>query len=337
MNQMIRKVITKMLVINARNVNAALHEAVYALSTQGLRTQSRNGDVLVFPEPVTTVYANPRERVLFLAERDANPFFHLYESIWMLAGRKDVYSMTSLVKRMVEFSDDGATLPASYGWRWRSHFGEDNLLRVIRELKERPDSRRAFLPMWDPVDDGFDPHRKDYPCNVGVAFQLSAGILRMTVFNRSNDMIWGAYGANAVHMSFLHEYVAAHLNALIGPYTQVSDNMHSYVDVESTKKTFAGIFVRNQACDPYHQGIVVPTRITEIGMFDIDLQRFPLDPYCPMEFVSPWMQTIFAPMMRAWQDYKHLRDPIKAMSHINEEGIDWFLAGREWLARKALR
>ena len=32
--------------------------------------------------------------------------------------------------------------------------------------------------------------------------------LCMTVCNRSNDMLWGAYGANVVHMSMLQEFVA---------------------------------------------------------------------------------------------------------------------------------
>ena len=50
----------------------------------------------------------------------------------------------------------------------------------------------------------------------------------MTVCNRSNDMIWGAYGANAVHMSILMEYVAVAVNAPMGSYYQISDSFHIY-------------------------------------------------------------------------------------------------------------
>ena len=41
-------------------------------------------------------------------------------------------------------------------------------------------------------------------------------------------MLWGAYGANAVHMSVLQEYVATALNVSIGTYTQMSDSLHIY-------------------------------------------------------------------------------------------------------------
>ena len=50
----------------------------------------------------------------------------------------------------------------------------------------------------------------------------------MTVSNRSNDIIWGTFGANAVHMSMLHEYVASALMLHVGKYTQISDSFHAY-------------------------------------------------------------------------------------------------------------
>ena len=55
----------------------------------------------------------------------------------------------------------------------------------------------------------------------------------MSIVNRSNDMIWGAYGANAVHMSMLLEYMAAMTGFQVGIYYQISNNLHAY------KKTLA--------------------------------------------------------------------------------------------------
>ena len=43
-------------------------------------------------------------------------------------------------------------------------------------------------------------------------------------------MIWGAYGANAVHMSILLEYMAARIDCAVGTYYQFSNNLHAYVD-----------------------------------------------------------------------------------------------------------
>jgi len=52
----------------------------------------------------------------------------------------------------------------------------------------------------------------------------------MVVFNRSNDMVWGCYGANAVHFSFLHEFIGRSTGLPLGTYTQVSVNLHAYID-----------------------------------------------------------------------------------------------------------
>ena len=73
-----------------RGVSEALFLGVQALKEEHIEVETRNGTALEFPTPVCTTYTHPLERVLFYPERDANPFFHLMESFWMLAGRNDV-------------------------------------------------------------------------------------------------------------------------------------------------------------------------------------------------------------------------------------------------------
>ena len=46
--------------------------------------------------------------------------------------------------------------------------------------------------------------------------KIKNGRLQMTVHCRSNDIIWGTYGANAVHFSILQEYVAARIGVDLG-------------------------------------------------------------------------------------------------------------------------
>src|SRR3989304_1089903 len=116
-----------MQVLRVRNVHEALPLGIAMLEEFGSRGESRNGSVLVMDEPVTTVYERPRERVIFWNERDANPFFHFYEGLWMLGGRNDVKSLTRFVKRMESYSDDGKTFHGAYGYRWRNHFHFDQL------------------------------------------------------------------------------------------------------------------------------------------------------------------------------------------------------------------
>ena len=224
--------------IKVRNVNQALPQALDLLQVKGIWKGSRNGRCIQHPGPVVTVYDNPWERVIFWHDRDANPFFHLYESIWMLAGRNDVASVANFAKQMLEYSDDGETLYGAYGHRWINHFVVDShvsnvrnqLDMIVKELQRNPESRRAVLQMWDPEFDlGHDG--KDVPCNLTATFQILENKLEMVVFCRSNDIIWGAYGANSVHFSMLQEYITVRLgiaNVTMGSYYQVSVNFHAY-------------------------------------------------------------------------------------------------------------
>jgi hypothetical protein len=222
-----------MQVVKVKNVNQALPLGMSLLYEDGVLRESRAGDVIEYPGVVATVYEKPTERVLFSPERDANPFFHFIEGLWMLDGRNDVESIAHYVKRMGKFSDDSKTLHGAYGHRWRSWFGRDQLLEVINRLSLFEEDRRVVLTMWDPENDFtcMEEGAKDVPCNTHVYFKVRDGKLHMTVCCRSNDMIWGAYGANAVHMSMLQEFIANAIKKQVGTYTQISDSYHAYQDV----------------------------------------------------------------------------------------------------------
>ena len=78
------------LTIHADNVNDALRIGVMHMLDKGVPVVSRAMATLAYPGPVSIVYANPTQRVLFDAKRDANPFFHLMESLWILSGSDSV-------------------------------------------------------------------------------------------------------------------------------------------------------------------------------------------------------------------------------------------------------
>jgi len=217
-----------MRVITARNVHQAFPQALRLLDEEGQRRGSRNGMARVLPSPVATVYREPHERVIFWPERDANPFFHLAESLWMLAGRDDVALPARYAKQILKYSDDGETLYGAYGHRWREYWRVDQVHTIIHRLKKDHNDRRCVLQMWSPTAD-LDRDGLDVPCNLTATFQCRpTGTLDMVVFCRSNDIVWGAYGANAVHFSMLQEYIAAGAGLPLGTYTQVSVNWHAY-------------------------------------------------------------------------------------------------------------
>ncbi|MBB76560.1 MAG: hypothetical protein CMJ75_18805 [Planctomycetaceae bacterium] len=333
-----------MISINARNVHDALAEGVNLINEHGVLVPSRNGDALRVHSPVTTVYEHPEERVLFWGGRDANPFFHLFESIWMLAGRNDVEFVSTFVKRMSDFSDDGKTFNGAYGHRWRSWFGRDQLLLAIHELRSNPESRRVVVQMWDGGHDlGLDS--KDLPCNTAVYFQKGTdGSLEMMVTNRSNDMILGAYGANAVHMSFLHEFVARSVGLNVGRYYQTSFNFHAYVeDFERLAEKESWIDFKNPYEDAVEPVALFQTP-EESNLFLRDCKRFCAfahsgsEDLVEAEVESDWFKNVAVPMLRVWKAWRTKNAPerfTEALKLTNEiQASDWRKAAVEWIARR---
>jgi hypothetical protein len=247
-----------MKVLTVRNVHEALPRALRLLDQVGIERPSRNGPVKQAPWPVTTVYERPCERVLFWPERDANPFFHLYESLWMLAGRNDILPLTRYAKNMANYSDDGKIQHGAYGFRWRKHFDIDQLEDIANGLRQNVEDRRCVLQMYDAESDSTTVYEsgKDVPCNTMATFQIGIdGRLDLTVFCRSNDIVWGAYGANAVHFSMLLEYMANWIGCPVGVYRQVSVNWHGYLTTVTPMLPLVNqIGKYNDIANPYTDG-----------------------------------------------------------------------------------
>lgn len=332
-------------VIKARNVHEALPKALDLLRRVGVERQTRNGLVTMFPTPVTTAYQRPEERVIFWPERDANPFFHLYESLWMLAGRNDVESVARYVKRMKTFSDDGKTFHGAYGFRWRLHFELDQLAAIIALLQANPDDRRCVLQMWDARTD-LGRAGKDFPCNLSAVFQVNSdGKLDMTVYNRSNDIIWGAYGANAVHFSILQEYVARSISRDVGTYYQVSANFHAYhetlLQVDGLADKAPDPFGELREHQPYSEDVApYPLMQTSYTSWNNDLVAF-MEHGAPLGIRDPFFRKVAIPMQKAHDAFKLGRGRQKfdqALEWVERIGAtDWQRACREWLQRRLVK
>lgn len=332
-----------MQVLRVSNVGEALPEGLKLLRDSGQRRSSRNGGVRVMSEPVTTLYLKPTERVLFDPVRDANPFLHLFESLWMLAGRNDLEYIERFAKNMRNYSDDKKTVWGAYGWRWRKFFGYDQLAWALARLRKYPDDRRTVITMWDANSDPDVATNGglDVPCNLSLHLQRTAdGALDMTVFNRSNDAIWGAYGANAVHFSILQEYMAGALGLRVGRYWQVSDNFHAYDDLFEKLVPFADNW--EQEFCPYFCGDVhvEPLGVKEGGevAWDQDLLMFLEDPYA-IGFRHRFFRQIATPMMAAFQHWKTQKGEDRYLGALEAlarmpAGNDWRENAEQWIQRR---
>jgi thymidylate synthase len=357
-----------MYVNNARTVSEALSQGLHAIRVHGIAKPSRVGDVLVHPRPVLTEYKDPTNRVLFSPMRDANPFFHVMETLWMLAGRNDLPWLVRFNKRFSSYSDDGGlTQPGAYGYRWRNYFGHDQLMDVILELRQNPDSRRVVLAMWDggsraswqhsdfPIEATDQPGdfyaalngSADVPCNTHAYFDTIDGKLNMTVCCRSNDIIWGAHGANAVHFSFLLEFIAAATNIPMGVYRQFSNNYHLYTNVVP-RENLMGMSLDVSNSDKYlvketPNSLVrvpvqpplrkVPLMQTDLETFERELEWFMADRHETSAFSEPFLRDATA-MHDAHAFYREKRYDLALDMAAEIKAEDWRIACTEWLQRR---
>ena len=331
-----------MRVIHARNVHEALPKGLQLLQDDGVDRNSRNGPVRMMRCPVTTVYKKPCERVVFWGARDANPAFHLYEALWMLTARRDVEPLTRYAKNMINYSDNGISLHAAYGNRWIRHFGKNQLEHISHRLKADPDDRRSVLGIWDPAAD-LDFNSKDLPCNLMATLQRSdSGALDLTVFCRSNDIIWGAYGANAVQFSVLQEYLSLWIGCSVGVYNQISVNYHAYTNVlDPLTQTMPER--PWELPNPYHLQVkVLPMDSSMRDPRAIDWFLRDVDSgFHHRRADGPWLQTARA-VLKAhhhWKTHTNARCRYSvALSVLAEEApdpeVDWVVAMKEWILRR---
>lgn len=312
-------------------------------SSRIVHHSSRNGPVLKVDEPVIVTYSHPLERVLIRRARDANPFFHLYHALWMLAGRNDVGPLSYYVKRMETFSDYRDLLNGAYGYRWRhasqrNEMGDreewDQLDLVVQHLLDKPDSRRAVLQMWNVQDDLLGVNDlKDVCCNTSVMPSIKDGRLEITVTNRSNDLIWGCLGEDYVTFSILQEYIAARLGVDVGSYHHFSNDLHVYKnnwrpDDWSAESVYELSMPRVPLVkDP----VTFETEVHDFVQCHSGVRR---PEELDSEWDEPFFQTVAGPMMtaHAWRKVGNYRSALNECERIADD--DWRVAATEWVLRR---
>jgi thymidylate synthase len=308
------------------DVNEAYPTMQNVVQLYGVEEMTRNGPALAMPGPVALTHYVPWYRVLFDPKRDANPFFHYMEAVWMLAGSENVDFPAHFAKNIRNYSDDGITLHGAYGHRWRYAFERDQLEAMQHILETDAASRRLVVSMWDPHLD-LERDSKDVPCNTQLYFRVVDQRLNLTVLNRSNDLVWGMLGANIVHFSILQEYIANNANLGIGPMYQFSNNVHVY----------EGWGGEDKISQPYEWSKRNPNyqrwQFSERNL-DLDEASHFIENLDDEDFQSRIMRDNVLPMYRAWECYKD-RDLDLAMHNANNiYDEDWREACMLWLQRR---
>lgn len=317
-------------VIMARNAPHAYTESLWKMRVWAKEEMSRNGAVMTSTDPVLLEIEDPTERVLFDPVRNANPFFHCMEFIWMVAGSNDVRWLEVFNKRYREYADPGTdTVHAAYGHRWRSHFGVNQIVRVVEMLRKDPTTRRAVIGMWDPEVD-LEQHN-DLPCNTHIYFRVVNERLNMTVCNRSNDLIWGMLGANVVHMTMLQELIASAVESVaLGRYSVFTNNLHVYRSLPNFEQIWNTTTPFNAYREVAPAPLLLPGETLE--MFLEDAMNF-IDPEWSPDYNCHWFTHTAHPMREAYYDRKFGRGTgLEWARKIDAE--DWRLACLQWIQRK---
>jgi len=341
-----------MYTINVRNVCEALPAGVELLMSEGEREITRAGECLVAPGPVMTATERPCERVLLSAVRDANPFFHIAEALWMLAGRDDAAFLNTFIRNFGErFAESasgkenwetGGKIHGAYGRRWRKSFGFDQLNTVVEKLQANSEDRQCVIQMWDA--DRYHSNDligvwKDRPCNTHIYLRIHNSHLDFTVCCRSNDAVWGAHGANAVHFSVLQEYLAARIGVTVGTMYQLSNNYHIYIDElnrlgrRTSGTTPLPVALTDNRWHEFPQPLV-----HDADSFDLEVQDLLLNyngKWEPTAFKNKFLSETAVPMFRAHRLCKIKRFDFALEAAEKIKSPDWQLASKEWIERRA--
>lgn len=307
---------------------------------------TRNGKALKFRGVQSITVRKPAERVLFDQDRNCNHVFHLMESIWMLAGRNDVAFLQQFNGNIESYSDDGATFHAAYGHRWRNHFGVDQIVSCIEMLAIDPNDRRAVISMWDAREDGNGKTGKDFPCNMMIMPSISHHRvpdftpcnprLDFTIINRSNDLVWGLCGANAVHMTMLQEFMACALGVEVGAWHHITNNLHVYEPHwPLVKKVNDQVVAGEKPWEPYG-GFAVPPKDRPPMVLNWRTFLKECEELCngkQQGFTEPFLEETVEPVWASWREWKagNYQEAIDIAECI--EAYDWRLAIVQWYNR----
>jgi thymidylate synthase len=151
------------------------------------------------------------------------------EQIWFLSGsRKPEDFLREYTHIWDEFTNPGDVVTVAYGYRWRKHFGRDQIALLIELLKNEPTSRQAVVVTWDPSQDGLSlQKKKNVPCPFTFTINIVGGRLHMHNIVRSNDVLLGL-SADVPGFALLQCILAQKLGVRPGIYSHSISNAHIY-------------------------------------------------------------------------------------------------------------
>lgn len=156
----------------------------------------------------------------------------IHELLWFLSGETNIrYLKENNVSIWDAWADENGELGPVYGYQWRSWptpdgGSIDQIARVIRQIRENPDSRRHVVTAWNPA------HIEEMalpPCHCLFQFYVSEGKLSCLLYQRSADTFIGV-PFNIASYSLLTQMVAQVCDLEPGEFIHSFGDVHLYLD-----------------------------------------------------------------------------------------------------------
>jgi len=174
--------------------------------------------------------------------RKVYPSTSAAEVAWFLQGGTDVTWLrahTSMWNQFVEPSD-GRTVKNAYGYRWRHHFGRDQIERAIATLLDDRTSRQVLVCAWDPTADGLGEKAINFPCPTHFTLSVTGDKLHSSLFLRSSDIFVGL-PYDVMGHAFLMDMLATEIGMRPGIFHITLAHAHLYVVHHDMAVTCLGI------------------------------------------------------------------------------------------------
>lgn len=131
-------------------------------------------------------------------EQDAT-FIRQYAPLWdkfvepIGLDEVELRTLEGTVRRINQMPDQTFEgVRSAYGYRWRRHFGRDQLRLGVEALRKDPSDRRVYVSAWDPAEDGLgEQGQRNVPCPTSFTFSVTGGELHSSLFLRSSDVFVG--------------------------------------------------------------------------------------------------------------------------------------------------
>lgn len=140
------------------------------------------------------------------------------------------------IKSDDSFAAQFGNLGPVYGKQWRDFNGFDQLVNLVKQIEQNPDSRRLIVSAWNPND---IQKMLLPPCHCFFQFYINNNKLSCQLYQRSADLFLGV-PFNIASYSLLIHLIAASCQLEVGEFVHTIGDCHIYVNhIEQVKLQMA--------------------------------------------------------------------------------------------------